>query len=95
MRRTIYGGILAALVFGLGGGARAATDDFDDDPLDNPIWELHEPVPGATYSVEDGWWRVTIPAGINFDTWTAVDNGPQLRRDDMPEVVGYASVVVR
>ncbi len=61
----------------------SATDDFDTDPVDNPEWELYEPVAGSTYSLEDGWWRVTMPAGINLDTWSTVDNAPQLRRTDV------------
>ncbi len=65
--------------------ADGATDPFDEDPTQNPVWELYEPVAGAQYSIVDGWWRVTLPPGVNLDTWTTVDRGLQLRRSDFPE----------
>ncbi|MBN1606957.1 MAG: hypothetical protein JW940_10015, partial [Polyangiaceae bacterium] len=62
-------------------------DDFDDDPQENPDFELHQPQTGILYSiVEDGannWWRWEIPAlgdlGLNWDSWTTVDLAPKLR----------------
>jgi len=65
--------------------AFAVTDPFDEDPAQNPVWELYQPVAGMTFATDGGFWRTTIPPGVNLDTWTAVDNGTQLRRFDMPE----------
>ncbi len=60
-------------------------DDFDEDPLGNPAWEYYEPVPGPSPSTDDGYWRMTLPAGLVLDHWLHVDNAPQLRRSDFPE----------
>lgn len=65
--------------------AWAATDNFDDDPIDSLDWEIYDPMPGITYSMEDGWWQVTIPAGVAHDHWTTIDNAFQLRRSDIPD----------
>ncbi|MBI4603814.1 MAG: PKD domain-containing protein [Planctomycetes bacterium] len=68
-----------------GSAVFALTDNFDTDPRANPEWELYEPVPGATYESDGGFFRVTLPAGVNLDHWVASDRGIQLRRADMPE----------
>ncbi|MEM7232521.1 MAG: dockerin type I repeat-containing protein [Planctomycetota bacterium] len=60
-------------------------DDFEEDPRDDPAWELYEPAAAGEYLTDDSYFRVTIPAGINLDTWTGVDNGIQLRRTDFPD----------
>jgi hypothetical protein len=60
-------------------------DDFDSDPLTNADWEVYEPAASAEYSTDDGYFRVTLPAEVNLDTWVGVDNGIQIRRTDFPE----------
>ncbi|MBN1417469.1 MAG: hypothetical protein JXP34_01760 [Planctomycetes bacterium] len=64
--------------------AFAQMDPFDEDPVTSGDWELHEPVTGSSYSLEDGWWRVTLRAGINLDSWTTIDQALKLRRADLP-----------
>ncbi|MBN1419547.1 MAG: hypothetical protein JXP34_12285 [Planctomycetes bacterium] len=59
----------------------AFTDEFDDDPTDaGSGWELYAPRAGVVHSTDEGWWIVTMPAGINLDHWSTVDYATQLRR---------------
>ena len=60
-------------------------DDFDTDPREDPDWEFYEPEAPAEYVHDAGYFQVTIPAGVNLDTWTAVDRGIQMRRSAFPE----------
>ncbi len=79
--------LLAALLFVLLAIPSSAQviDDFDEDPVDNEDREFYEPGGAGVYSTDDGYFRVTIPTGVNLDTWTGVDNGIQIRRTDFPE----------
>ena len=66
-------------------GGGEVIDEFDEDPLADPLWELYEPEAPAIYTTDDGFFRVTIPTGVNLDHWVAADRAILLRRLDFPE----------
>ena len=58
------------LLFATPAALQAQVDDFDEDPLANPDWEYYEPVPGPLPSTADGFWRMTLPTGVNPVSYT-------------------------
>jgi hypothetical protein len=65
--------------------APAAIDDFDEDPLESPDWELYPATSLVLLSHEPGILRATFPSGVVLDHWVGADAATQLRRSDVPD----------
>ncbi len=56
-------------------------DDFDDDPLANPLWQLEDPNPGTVFSTADSMFTMDQPPtgdSGDFDNWCGFTRTPML-----------------